>query len=59
MSCRVAAGLTDPRKDAEHKRFVTRTHEGVENGFLMLKCRERISTICRTRLVTCDIVASP
>lgn len=38
VSCRVAAGLTDPRKDAENKRFIPRRVEGQENGFLMLKC---------------------
>jgi len=36
----VAAGLTDPRKDAEHKRFIARRIDGQENGFLMLKCGE-------------------
>lgn len=41
VSCRVAAGLTDPRKEAEHKRFLPRRVDGKENGFLMLRCGER------------------
>ena len=40
VSCRVAAGLTDPRKEAEHKRFLPRRVDGKENGFLMLRCGE-------------------
>ncbi len=34
----MARGLTDARKDAEHKRFVAIRADGQESGFMMVRC---------------------
>ena len=40
VACEAAAGLTEPRKGVELKRFLPRRVDGSDNGFIMLKCRE-------------------
>lgn len=55
VSCRVAAGLTDPRKDAENKRFIPRRVEGQENGFLMLRCSK---CACSTPVAMLQVITA-